>query len=127
MSLSAGRRPAQSELAPKPQNPKAPKPQAAPFQAVRTLRRFKDSLADSATVCLFVYSQIPGDSVMRRSLVLSSLFGAFVVVASGCASSPGAFASAKTQTSPVGASTSTTHINLAALRDSLRAQQIADE
>src|SRR5262245_21503899 len=61
---------------------------------------------------------------MRRSYVLGSLLGAFVVVANGCASSPGAFASAKTQTSPT---SSSTHINVAALRDSLLAQQIADQ
>ena len=62
---------------------------------------------------------------MRRSYVLGSLLGAFVVVASGCAPSPGAFARATTQTSPLRASSST-HLNLAALRDSLRAQEIAD-
>ena len=64
---------------------------------------------------------------MRRSYVVTSLLGAFAVVASGCASSPGAFASAKTQASPATASSSITHIDLAALRDSLRAQQIADQ
>jgi hypothetical protein len=64
---------------------------------------------------------------MRRSYAVGSLVGAFAVVATGCASSPGAFASAKTQASPAVASSSTTHIDLAALRDSLRAQQIADQ
>jgi len=64
---------------------------------------------------------------MRRSYALSSLVGALAVVASGCASSSGAFASARTQTSPVRESSSITHIDLAALRDSLRAQQIADQ
>jgi hypothetical protein len=55
------------------------------------------------------------------------LLGAFAIAASGCASSPGAFASATTQTSPARESSSSTHINVAALRDSLRAQQIADQ
>ena len=69
---------------------------------------------------------------MRRLLVtrsvVGSALGALVVAASACATSPGAFSTAQTnRSSSIRSASSTTHFNIAALRDSMRAQAIADQ